>query len=117
AHVVRGGAVHALGRARDPAVDVPGPEHDRDLDAAIVHALDLLGDLLQPLRIGAVVQVAHQRLPGQLEEDAPEYGGRRVAHSPTANRVNRRMTTFSPVFADRSARVDPHRAASAMASV
>src|SRR4051794_25149713 len=104
-HVVRGGAVHALGRARDPAVDVPGPEHDRDLDAAIVDDLDLAGDLGQPDRIGAVVQRAHQRLAGQLEQNAPEYGGRRVAHSPTANRVNRRMTTFSPVLAERSARI------------
>src|SRR5919107_1561820 len=103
-HVVRGRAVHALGGARDAAVDVAGPEHDRDLDAAIVHPLDLPRDRLQARRVGPVVQLAHQRLAGQLEQDAPEYGGRRVAHSPTAKRVNRRITTFSPVLADRSPR-------------
>src|SRR5919199_4645455 len=104
-HVVGGRAVHPLRRAGDPAVDVAGAEHDRDLDAAVVHALDLLGDLAQALEVGAVLEVAHQRLAGQLEQDAPEYGGRRVAHSPTANRTKRRMTTFSPVLADRSARI------------
>src|SRR3954447_10582205 len=104
-HVVRGRAVHSLGRARDAAVDVARPQHDRDLDAAIVHALDLLGDLAQALEVGAVLEVAHERLAGQLEQDAPEYGGRAVGHSPTANRVKRRITTFSPVLADRSARI------------
>src|SRR3954452_21362566 len=104
-HVVRGRAVHALGRARDAAVDVAGPQHDRDLDAAVVHALDLGRDGLQPTGVGAVVQLAHEGLAGQLEQDAPEYGGRAVAHSPTAKRVKRRITTFSPVLADRSARI------------
>src|SRR4051812_462455 len=105
AHVVGGRAVHALRRARDAAVDVAGPEHDRDLDAAIVHPLDLLCDLAQALEVGAVLEVAHERLAGQLEQDPPEYGGGAVVHSPTANRAKRRMTTFSPVFADRSARI------------
>src|SRR4051812_2842076 len=104
-HVVRGRAVHALGRARDAPVDVAGPQHDRDLDAAVVHDLDLGRDRLQARRVGAVVQVAHEGLAGQLEQDAPEYGGRRVAHSPMAKRVKRRTTTFSPVFAERSARI------------
>src|SRR3954466_1050658 len=104
-HVVRGRAVHPLGRARDAAVDVARAEHDRDLDAAVVDALDLLGDLAQALEVGAVLEVAHERLARQLEQDAPEYGGRRVAHSPTANRTKRRMTTFSPVLADRSPRI------------
>src|SRR4051812_25942976 len=104
-HVVRGRAVHALGGARDAAVDVPCPQHDRDLDAAVVDALDLLGDLAQALQVGAVLEVAHERLAGQLEQDAPEYGGRPVAHSPTAKRVKRRITTFSPVLADRSPRI------------
>ena len=49
---------------------------DRDLDAAVVDALDLLRDRLDALRIGAVCEVAHERLPRQLEEDALE-GGRR----------------------------------------
>src|SRR3954451_5525334 len=104
-HVVGGRAVHPLGRARDAAVDVAGAEHDRDLDPAVVDALDLLRDLAQALKVGAVLEVAHERLARQLEQDAPEYGGRRVAHSPTANRTKRRMTTFSPVLADRSRRI------------
>src|SRR3954465_13835435 len=104
-HVVRRRAVHALGRARDAAIDVARPQDDRDLDAAVVHALDLLGDLAQALEVGAVLEVAHERLARELEQDAPEYGGRRVAHSPTANRTKRRMTTFSPVLADRSPRI------------
>src|SRR3954466_6478582 len=104
-HVVGGRAVHPLGRARDAAVDVPRAEDNRDLDPAVVDALDLLGDLAQALEVGAVLEVAHERLAGQLEQDAPEDGGRPVGHSPTANRVKRRMTTFSPVLAERSPRI------------
>src|SRR3954454_3679 len=104
-HVVGRRAVHALGRSGDPAVDVARPQHDRDLDAAIVHALDLLGDLAQALEVGAVLEVAHERLARELQQDAPEDGGRPVGHSPTTNRLKRRITTFSPVFADRSARI------------
>ena len=75
-HVVAGGAVHALGDAGDAAVDVPRAEDDGDLDAAVVDDLDLARDLAQAVGVGAVVQGAHQRLPGQLEQDATEGGGR-----------------------------------------
>ena len=44
AHVVGGRAVHAGRRARHAAVDVARADDDRDLDAAVVDALDLLGD-------------------------------------------------------------------------
>ena len=75
AHVVAGGAVHALlGRGGQAAEDVAGALHDRDLDAAVVHALDLRRDRLDALRVGAVFEVAHERLPRQLEEDALEGG-------------------------------------------
>jgi uridylate kinase len=73
-HVVGGRAIHPLGRAGDAAVDVARARGDRDLDAAIMDDLDLLGDGAQALGIGAVVPRAHQRLPGQLEQDAPERG-------------------------------------------
>jgi hypothetical protein len=76
AHVVAGRAVHALRGGLHAAEDVAGALHDGDLDAAIVHALDLGGDRLDALGVGAVFQIAHQRLPGQLEEDALEGGWR-----------------------------------------
>ena len=74
AHVVRGRAVHARGGAGHAAVDVAGAHHDRHLDAALAHARDLRGDGLDLLRIGAVVEVAEQRLAGELEQDALERG-------------------------------------------
>ena len=49
-------------------------ETNGDIDAAIVDDLDLLRDGTQALGIGPVVAGAHQRLPGQLEQDAPERG-------------------------------------------
>src|SRR3954447_23573800 len=107
AHVVRGGPVHPRGRSLQAAVDVAGAEHDRDLHAAVVHGLELGGDGLDGVGVRAEVQVAHQRLAGELDEDPPERG-RSVAvlrHAPTAKRAKRRMTTFSPVVPDSSARI------------
>ena len=40
----------------------------------VVHALDLVRDRRDALGIGPVLEVAHERLPGQLEEDALEGG-------------------------------------------
>ena len=62
---------------------------------------DLARDRLHALGVGAVGEVAHQRLPRQLEQDAPEGG---LAHAPTWNLAKRRITTFSPVVPDSSAR-------------
>jgi len=76
AHVVAGRAVHPLRGGLHAAEDVARALHDRDLDAAIVHVLDLRGDRVDALGIGAVLEVAHERLPGQLEEDALEDGRR-----------------------------------------
>src|ERR1019366_9584901 len=58
------------------------------------------------LGIGAVLQLAHQSLARELEQDPFKDG---VGHSagaycPTANRVKRRITTFSPVVAVSSSR-------------
>ena len=53
------------------------------------------------LRVGAVVEVAHQRLAGELQQDPLEdrRGPSRAAYSPTTKRAKRRITTFSPVVA------------------
>ena len=102
AHVVGGGALHARGGAGQAAVDVAGADHDRDLDAAVVDLADLARDRRDALEVGAVGEVAHERLPRQLQQDSPE-GGR--AHAPTTNFEKRRMTTFSPVCPESSARI------------
>src|SRR3954454_16257020 len=85
-----------------PAVDVAGADHDRDLDAAVVELADLARDRLHALQIRAVGEVAHQRLPRQLQQDSPVGG---LAHAPTTNFEKRRITTFSPVVPDSSARI------------
>jgi hypothetical protein len=82
AHVVAGRPVHALGGAGQPTVDVAAPDDDRDLDAAIVGLLHLPRDRRDAVRIGAVVEVAHERLARQLEQDAAE-GGQGTLYSPT----------------------------------
>src|SRR5206468_571052 len=93
--------------ALEPAVDVPAADDDCDLDAAVGHALDGHRDRGDPLRIGPERQVAHQRLAGQLEKDPLEDRRGTVLHvysAPTWKREKRRMTTFSPVFCEMSAR-------------
>ena len=94
AHVVGGRALHARRGALQAAVDVARADHDRDLDAAIVDLADLARDRLHALRVGAVGEVAHERLPRQLEQDSLEGG---LRHAPTWNFAKRRITTFSPV--------------------
>ena len=85
-----------------------GTDHHGHLDAAGAHARHLLGDGADPCGIGAVVELSHQRLAGELEEDPPEsrlaWAVAGHASSPTAKRAKRRTTTFSPVFAETSAR-------------
>src|SRR5919202_1495954 len=92
--------VHAGRGALQAAVDVPGADDDRDLDAALAHEGDLGGDRADALGIGAVLEVAHERLARQLEQDPPPRGlGGHVkqrGYSPTAKREKRRTTTFSP---------------------
>src|SRR5205823_6785117 len=95
--VVGGGAVHALGRRLDAAVDVPGTYDDRELDPGLPDLLDLVGDGRDPLRIEPVLALAHQRFAGELQEDTVK--GRRLAfgrllvrdrlrHSARAKRTN-----------------------------
>ena len=57
----------------------PAPDDERRLDAAVVHALDLGGERLDALGAHAVGLLAHERLPGELEEDALEGGAARTA--------------------------------------
>ena len=85
----------------DAAEDVAGADDDRDLDAAGVDLVDLRRDRLHPLRIGPVGEIAHQGLAGELEQDPLEGG---AGHTPTWNFENRRITTFSPVWPESSAR-------------
>ena len=79
-HVVGGRAVHPRRRAGHAAVDVAGADDDRDLDAAVVDLLDLLGDGGHALGIGPVLQRAHQGLAGELEQDPLEGRPAHVTH-------------------------------------
>src|SRR3954454_6569053 len=85
------------------------PLRCRAIAPAVVHALELPGDRLDGLGIGPELQVAHQGLAGQLDEDPLEGGGCGVCsvgcHAPTAKRAKRRITTFSPVVPESSARI------------
>ncbi len=72
--VVRRRAVHALGRRGHAAVDVPRADDDPDLDAGLLAVDDLLGDRLDARELEAELLVAHQRLAGELEQDAVERG-------------------------------------------
>ena len=64
--------------------------------------LELVGDRPDRLRVGAVVERAHEGLARQLDQDPLEDG--LVRHAPTAKRAKRRITTFSPVVPERFAR-------------
>ncbi len=74
--------------ADEAAVDVAGADDDRHLDPAGADRRDLLGDPLHLVGVGAVGEIAHQRLAGELEQDAFELGvvghlGPRAYSSPT----------------------------------
>ena len=77
--VVRGRAVHALGRGGHPAVDVPRTDDDRELGPRVVHGDDLLADRGDAVRVDAVLAPAQQRLAGKLQERATEGAGVSVA--------------------------------------
>src|SRR5207302_4830525 len=73
AGVVRGRPVHALRGGSHAAVDVPGADHERGLDAGGLHRDDLFGDGVNRLAVHAVLAGAHQRFARELEQDAPEH--------------------------------------------
>ena len=85
---------------------LPAPDHDRDVDLRGPDLADLVGDALDLLGIGAVVEIAHQGLAGELQQDSVEREPRpRARYScPTSKRAKRAMRTFSPVLAATSAR-------------
>src|SRR5207248_203406 len=62
--------VHALGSCGHTAVDVSGPDHDRRLDPRGVYVDDLLRNRIDRRAVDAVVTGTHQRLAGQLQQDA-----------------------------------------------
>ena len=52
----------------------PAPTTIADLDAGLLAVDDLLGDRLDARKLEAELLVAHQRLAGELEQDAVERG-------------------------------------------
>jgi hypothetical protein len=73
-HVVARGPVHAGGRAGQAAVDVASAHHDGHLHPAVHYQLDLLRDRADAVGIRAVLEIAHERLARELEEDATKPG-------------------------------------------
>ena len=71
ADVVGRGPVEALGGGRDAAEDVAAANDDGQLDAALAHTADVVGDLEGTGRVDRVA-VAGQRLAAQLEQDPPQ---------------------------------------------
>ena len=76
-----------------PAIDVPGPDDDRELETVRLHLDDLTGDRRQPLRVDAVRLLAHQRFAGELQQQPVKrraglaallLGGNRLGHSARA---------------------------------
>src|SRR5258706_550237 len=78
--VVGRGALHALGRGGEPAVEVPGADDDGDVDARRAHDRDLGGEALHHSDVDAVVALAHQRLAGELQHHAPKAGVAGLRH-------------------------------------
>jgi hypothetical protein len=68
AHVVAGGAVHALSRRRQTSIDVPAADDDRDLDTAALDMRDLGRNRLDALGIDPVVAISHQGLAREFQQ-------------------------------------------------
>jgi hypothetical protein len=81
AHVVAGGAVEAELAGREAAEDVAAADHQRDLYAHLVDALDLFRDRLDDAEVDAVIARPAKRLTAQLQEDAVVLR-RSVDHQP-----------------------------------
>ena len=109
--VVRGRAVHPLGRGRHAAVDVPGADDDRRLDAERVDSLDLRGDRLDARAVDPVLLAAEERLARELQEDALErrdalLGGGRLRSRPLrspGDGVAHELAHLRPVLGERLA--------------
>ncbi len=70
AHVVGGGAVHALGARGQPPEQVAAANHDADLHAQLLDLADVGGDAGGDRRVDPELLLAHERFARQLEEDA-----------------------------------------------
>ena len=84
----------------------PPPTTIACLGAELVDVAHGPRDRCDPARVLAVLALAHERLAGKLEQDAPEDGtALGGAHSaPTSNRANRLISMFSPIVPESSAR-------------
>ena len=101
AHVVARRPVEATLGRRKSAEDVASADHQRDLHAHLVHALDLRGDGLDDLEVDAVIPLAAKRFTAQLEQDAVVLRravDQLVQDSLMLNRANRRTEMFSCSF-------------------
>ena len=78
AHVVGGGAVHALGAGREAAEQVAAADDDAGLDAELLDFGDVLGDLRGDGGVDAELLLAHEGFAGQLQQDAAVDGGGHV---------------------------------------
>ena len=63
-------AIHAVGAAGDAAEDVAAAHRDGHLHAVINDVLDLLGQVVDDLRIDAITVIAHERLARKLQQNA-----------------------------------------------
>ena len=63
-------AIHAVGAAGDTAEDVAAAHRDGHLHAVINDVLDLLGQVVDDLRIDAIAVIAHERLARKLQQNA-----------------------------------------------
>src|SRR5690606_6533379 len=78
AHVVAGDPVHAGGLQAGAAEDVAAADDHAHLHARLVDLEDLAGDAVDDLRVDAVVELAHQGLAAQFQEDAAVLDAGRV---------------------------------------
>src|SRR5207237_29048 len=81
AHVVARRPIHAFGAGRDAAEDIAAADDDADLDAEAANLRDICGDAGSDGGVDAERLFAHQRLPGEFQEDAFIQRGRRNGHT------------------------------------
>ncbi len=70
AHMVAGDPVHARSGQAGAAEDVAAADHYADLHASLLYFDDFVGQAADDLGVDTVIGIAHQRLTGELEQDA-----------------------------------------------
>jgi hypothetical protein len=73
AHMVAGDAIHPAGRESRASEDVAAADHQPDFRAGLLHLDHLARDAGDDFRIDAVILAPHQRLAGELEQDAAVF--------------------------------------------